>query len=182
MSLSNVLLPEQVLRNYFQAKDENRPHVLDLTFEEDAILDVRSDTSAISFPAITRGRDGIADVLVRRFGQTYENVYTFAMSRPTGALREFTCGWLVAMTEKTTGAIRVGCGRYDWTFSKKQPHLASSLVITISSMAVLPASTMSQVFAWISRLPYPWTSRSEVLGFAPDLPEIRAVLAHLVED
>jgi hypothetical protein len=176
MSESTSLLPETVLRNYFHAKDENRPRILDSTFALDATLEVKNRTSAISFPARTVGRNAIADVLVRDFGKTYENVYSFYLSRPGKQQRTFTCDWLVAMTEKSTGAVRVGTGSYDWTFDDGPPHLATSLVITIASMQVLPASAMPAVFAWVSRLSYPWSSASEVRAAVPNLPEVQAVL------
>jgi hypothetical protein len=175
------LLPETVLRNYFRAKDENRPHLLDATFASDATLVVQNKTTAISFPSQTAGRNGIADVLVRNFGQTYENVYSFYLSRPTGELARFTCHWLVAMTEKSTGAVRVGSGEYDWVFSESPPRLAKGLTITIARMQVLPATAMPAVYAWISRLTYPWSSHAEVSTAPPALPEVAAVLDALHE-
>jgi hypothetical protein len=77
--------PEHVLRAYFHAKDEDRPHLLDGVFSIDARLDIRNPSEQISFPAVTVGLAGIADVLVRRFNQAYENVYsrTVAFTSPT---------------------------------------------------------------------------------------------------
>ena len=63
-----------VLRKYFQAKDENRPHLLEEVFAPDAILQITNKTDTIAFPSVTNGCQAIADVLVRRFGQIYENV------------------------------------------------------------------------------------------------------------
>ncbi len=111
MNQLEALSTEAVLRRYFHAKDENRPHILDDAFASDAELVVANHTTTINFPAVTAGRAAIADVLVRTFGQTYENVYSFYLQRPIGPTREFSCDWMVAMTEKATGAVRVGCGR-----------------------------------------------------------------------
>ena len=61
------LTPEIVLRGYFHAKDENRPHILERVFEPDAELVVVNHASTIAFPARTVGRDAITDVLVRNF-------------------------------------------------------------------------------------------------------------------
>ena len=179
MRQDKALLPEMVLRNYVHAKDENRPHFLDATFEADAQLEVRNSTTAIAFPAITTGRAAIADVLVRTFCQTYENVYTFYLARPVGPLEAFECGWLVAMTDKATRSVRVGCGRYEWTFGRAAPRLASSLVISISSMQVLPAEAAPEILAWVSSLSYPWSSPAEALMGAPGLPELQPVLRQL---
>jgi len=179
MTEPRTSLPEEILRNYFHAKDENRPHFLADTFQSNAVLEVRNHSEAISFPAVTEGRDGIADVLVRRFGQTHENIYSFYLRRPSGMLDTFSCDWLVAMTEKADLTARVGCGRYDWTFSNEPPCLASRLVITISSMEVLPRSTTNLVLEWILGLPYPWTTVDQVHATAPGIPALEAVLRTL---
>ena len=179
MAQARDLLPEQVLRNYLHAKDENRPHLLGVTFHADAVVEVLSHSEAISFPAVTQGREAISDVLVRQFGQTYENIYSFYLSRPSGAADAFSCPWLVAMMVKADGAVRVGCGRYDWTFGTQPPRLASRLVITISAMAVLPNSTADSVLGWILGLPYPWATLDRILANAPDISAVREVLRSL---
>ena len=181
MPKSKALLPESVLRNYFHAKDENRPWILDATFASDATLEVRNKTTTISFPSRTVGRRAIADVFVRDFGKTYENVYSFYLSRPRGQLKRFACPWLVAMTEKSTGVVRVGSGAYAWTFGDPSPNLATDLVISIASMQVLPAASMPIVFAWISGLKYPWSTVGEVCTAPPAIPELQAVLKALCD-
>lgn len=169
-------LPAVILRRYLHAKDENRPHLLDSTFAADAELEIRNATTSIAFPAVTHGRSAIADVLVRHFGQTYENVYTFCLQQPAGASREFECPWLVAMTEKAGGAVRIGGGRYHWTFGAAPPQLATKLVITISIMQVLPAETMPLVYDWVAGLSYPWASPADVVATAPRLSALQPVV------
>ena len=174
-----VLAPQAVLRNYFHAKDENRPHILERVFEPSAELVVINHTSAISFPARTIGREAIADVLVRNFGQTYENVYSLYLSRPPADAAAFSCGWLVAMSEKQSKSARVGCGRYDWSFAKAVPHLATHLIITIHAMQVLPAAELAAVLAWVQALSYPWCTAEEVVRSAPSIELLTPVLQHL---
>jgi len=82
--MANFLDPEAVLRNYFHAKDENRPHVLERVFVPEAELIVENHSGTTAFPARAIGREAIAEVLVRSFGQTYENVYSFYLRRPIG--------------------------------------------------------------------------------------------------
>lgn len=171
--------PQSVLRAYFHAKDENRPHVLIDVFSDDADLKIVNRTENIAFPAATLGRQAIADVLVRSFAQTYENIYSFYMARPPAEVTEFSCAWLVGMTEKESKKVRVGCGRYDWTFQSEMPRLADSLVITIEAMQVLPASQFEPVFAWLQQLSYPWTSLAEVAKLAPRLEPLAPVLHYL---
>ncbi len=100
---------EQILVNYFRAKDGNRPRLLDRVFSADAQLEVRNASSSIAFPGVTLGREQIADVLVREFGRTYENVYSFYLSAPPrGTVEQFSCSWLVGMTEKSDKTVNPG--------------------------------------------------------------------------
>jgi len=160
--VENALSPEAVLRGYFNAKDGNRPRLLESVFSEDAVLEVRNDTSAISFPAVTQGREDIADVLVRSFGQTYENVYSFYLQRPQGRLRAFACDWIVVMSEKGSRGVRVGHGRYEWTFDSASTGLARRLVISIAAMQVFPAEAAAQAWSFVDALDYPWSSWAQV--------------------
>jgi hypothetical protein len=166
MAITAPLPPEVVLRGYFHAKDENRPHLLDRVFSEDAVLEILNRTSTIAFPAVTSGREAIADVLVRTFGQTYENVYSFYLQRPSGQPSAFECEWIVAMTDKGSRNFRIGCGRYEWEFESKPPHLARRLVIFIAEMQVLPASVAPEAYAALASLTYPWSSPAEVRAAA----------------
>jgi hypothetical protein len=175
MSLSPSSI-EQVLLGYFRAKDGNRPHLLDRVFSQDARLEVRNKSTAISFPAVTVGREAIAEVLVRRFGQTYENVYSFYLARPRSAAATFSCQWLVGMTEKEGKSVRVGCGQYEWSLQDGAVPCATSLVITIEAMQILPFSTQEAIFAWLEGLSYPWSTRTAVVASAPAVQRLADVL------
>ena len=150
----------RAMRSYLTAKDENRPHRLEDCFTGDAVVEMRVDTGAISFPPQLVGREAIAETLCRQFGQTYENVYTFYLGRPEGRLPEgrFSCDWLVVMSAKSDGSLRVGCGRYDWHFvatANGEEAIAEHLTIGIDAMAVLPRALGKEIRAWAGRLPYP---------------------------
>jgi hypothetical protein len=173
------LAPATVLRNYFHAKDENRPHLLERVFEPRAELVVLNHADTISFPARTVGREAITDVLVRNFGQTYENVYSFYLRRPQVTAETFSCGWLVAMSEKQSKSVRVGCGQYDWSFARVAPHLATHLTITIQAMQILPPADLAAVLAWVQRLNYPWCAAEEVARASPSIELLAPVLQHL---
>lgn len=159
--------PEVVLQGYFQAKDENRPHLLEDVFTSGAELVIRNGSANIAFPAVTQGRSAIADVLVRTFALCYENIYSFCLARPAPGAREFTCPWLVGMSERSSGDVRVGCGTYDWAFDTHAPYLASRLVITIECMQVLPPAESQRVFAWLQALDYPWSTPEGALHCVP---------------
>ena len=172
--------PLDAVTNYFLAKDGNRPHLLRRTFAADVELDMNVRTDAIAFPATTRGAAAVGDVLVRRFAAEYENVYTFGLVRPTPADRShFRCPWLVGMSAKRDGAVRVGCGVYDWYFTPDPSCLVSRLVITIDRMCVLPGSTVSCIMGWLAGLPYPWCSPEDCLRGAPGIDGLAEIEAYL---
>jgi hypothetical protein len=174
-----ALLPEVVLRNYFHAKDENRPHVLARVFTPDAELSVANRSGTIAFPARTVGREAISDVLVRRFAQSYENVYSFYLQRPPPTSQTFACDWLVAMSEKESKGVRVGCGSYEWVFDAARSGLASHLTITILAMQALPPDELDPVMAWVQALDYPWCTADALRRAAPGSEVVASVLRHL---
>ena len=177
----NTLSAETILRNYFHAKDENRPRLLEHVFAADAALEIGNASSAISFPATTQGRTAIADVLVREFGRNNDDVWSFYLQRPPAACRAFRCGWLVAMTEKASGAVRVGCGTYDWSFAASPSGLATRLAISIDAMEALPAADGPAIYGWVGALDYPWSSASEAIARGPALDRLQPVLAQLTQ-
>jgi hypothetical protein len=171
-----MLDPAEAIATYVKAKDGNRPHLLEGAFAEDATLEMLVKTGSISFPPSSVGREAIARTLIRQFNQTFENVYTLCIGDPPAADAEsFSCGWLVAMSEKDGGAIRVGCGRYDWSFTQTD-HRVQTLSITIEAMEVLQAETLPSVMSWVSSLPYPWCARRTLTTAPPLLPGVMRVL------
>ena len=167
------------IESYILAKDGNRPHLLTDAFALDASLAMTVKTNAIAFPQETQGRDAIASVLVSDFALKYENVYTFCVGAiPVDDPREFSCDWLVCMTEKASGAARAGYGRYDWTRDADSPQV-TRLHITIEAMETLPATFADSVLRWASRLPYPWCERDALKNDAPASATIQCIVAQL---
>jgi hypothetical protein len=165
---------------YIFAKDRNRPHLLEAAFTDDVGLQMIVQTDAISFPPVSKGREALADTLVRQFNQTYENIYTFCLANPPhGEAKSFSCPWLVAMSDKQSHAVRVGCGRYDWSFTDH--GRARGLVITIGAMEVLPAEALEPVMSWVSALPYPWCPAATAAQAIPALTGLRNVALALRE-
>lgn len=170
---------QRSIQQYIRAKDSNRPHLLDQAFTPAAILDMVVRTGSISFPDHVEGRTAIGDVLVTRFGQTFENVYTFCLAAPPPAnVEAFQCRWLVAMSDKNSGEARVGCGLYDWQFDP-QSRLVEGLIITIEHMKTLPATDLPMVMAWASKLDYPWCRPEAAIDNVPDLAELREVVLYM---
>ena len=171
--------PERLLRTYFLAKDGNRPHLMSDVFSESVVLEMIVKTGTISFPPVTQGLAAVTDVLVRRFAQAYENIYSFYLCDPPPAAAVVSCDWLVGMSEKSGGAVRVGCGRYDWRFQQEAPFLADRLVVTIEAMQVLDPGELRPVMAWLAALPYPWCPAARIASSAPPIGALETVLQHV---
>ena len=172
--------PTESINAYIRAKDQNRPYGMRRAFTSDAVLKMIVKTEAISFPPLSKGIESITDVLVRRFAQSYENVLTFCVGDPPPSeARAFSCKWMVGMAERETGAVRVGCGRYDWLFQSAAPYLTRELTITIEFMQILPGSTLQVIMEWLSELPYPWCSAQRALAGAPKVEGLEGMLAYI---
>lgn len=171
--------PAEAVKTYILAKDGNRPFLMRQAFSEDIALEMVVKTDAISFPSTASGLNTVEEILVRRFGVEYENIYTFCLSQPSETDRaRFQCHWLVGMSAKATGQpLRVGCGRYDWHFNEHGKVVR--LVITIEVMKVLSGAELDGVMCWLSSLPYPWCSPSQALLSFPPQHELREVEAYL---
>lgn len=182
MNLTNSVTRETIA-SYIRAKDENRPHLMSRAFADAATLRMIVNTEAISFPPLVHGREAITDVLVRRFNQTYENIRTFCLSSPPAFQRTaFSCAWLVGMSSKEDRVVRVGCGRYDWTFRAERPHLVEELTIAIDVMQLLPADTLASVVDWLEPLPHPWCSKQTLADRAPRLESLAPIRQWLSRD
>lgn len=172
--------PLEAISTYFRAKDGNRPFLMRHAFAQDARLEMVVKTDAISFPSTANGLPELEEILVRRFATAFENVYTFGLRQPTPSdQHRFTCPWLVAMSARSDGGLRVGSGLYDWQFSSDANCLVEKLVITIDVMEVLPARELASIMGWITALPYPWCRPGEVVQDMPRLEKLAPVERYL---
>ena len=168
------------IETYIRAKDCNRPFLMEAAFSTDATLEMIVKAGSISFPPHVRGIVELSQVLVSRFNQTFENVHTFCLASPPAVrVRSFSCDWLVGMSEKESGAVRIGCGRYDWSFRAPDLVLVENLKITIECMQSLPGGTCSEVMTWLAQLPYPWCDAQVAARSMPRLEELGIIAAHL---
>jgi hypothetical protein len=175
-----MLAPADAVQTYIFAKDGNRPFLISRAFAEGAELQIVLKTDAIAFPSETKGRQAIEDILVRRFNVDYENVFTFCLSEPPAAAgAHFPCHWLVAMSAKADGRLRVGCGRYAWHFDGQGK--IEKLVITAEVMKVHPAGELVTVMDWLSALPYPWCRADQALAGLPVSSGLGDIGAYLKE-
>jgi hypothetical protein len=172
--------PADAVKTYILAKDGNRPFLMRQAFAENADLEIILKTDAISFPSSAKGVRALEDILVRKFGVDYENVFTFCLVEPpTAPCRHFPCHWLVGMSARDNGQIRIGCGRYDWYFGAN--GFVEKFVIAIDVMKVLPADELSASMDWLSALPYPWCSADEAFRRMPALQGLAEIKTYLAE-
>ena len=172
--------PAESLFAYLRAKDQNRPYLMRRAFTGTATLNMIVKTGAISFPPLSNGIDSITEVLVRRFAQSYENVLTFCIGDPPkNDAGSFSCNWIVGMSERETGAVRVGCGRYDWRFQSAEPFLTMELTITIEFMQIFPPRSLEVIMDWLSGLPYPWCPVQVAARSAPEIEGIEVILDYV---
>jgi len=172
--------PSELIATYIAAKDGNRPWLMRRAFAEDAHLEMLVKTEAVSFPSSTTGVDAITDVLVRGFSREYENVYTICfLPRPETDSRHFSCSWLVGMSQRNSGEVRVGAGRYEWSFTNVSQPLVERLRITIEVMRVGEPANMRPIMGWLSALPYPWCSKGDAFRAMPRLQHLRDVAEYL---
>jgi hypothetical protein len=172
--------PSEIVRRYILAKDGNRPFLMRHAFAEDAELEMVVNTDAISFPSSAKGLSAIEDIVVRRFGVDYENVHTFCLSQPSEInRRHFPCYWLVGMSARNDGQIRIGCGRYDWYFEAGAECRVERLVIAIDVMKIFPAADLAASMNWLTSLPYPWCAPDEAVRAVPAIAGFAGIEAYL---
>ncbi len=171
---SDQLTATDAIATYIEAKDHNRPELMADAFLDDCELEMAVKTTAIAFPSAAAGLEQVTRVLVRDFSAQYDNVRTFCLSRPpSDHPTRFRCGWLVGMTARQDGALRVGCGNYDWHFRPADGRV-ERLSIEIALMSVLPAEDAGRILPWLAAISYPWCTGPDA---AKDMPSIEALAA-----
>ncbi|MGH1428106.1 MAG: hypothetical protein ACRBEE_09205 [Arenicella sp.] len=157
---------KETISTYIKAKDDNKPHLMKDVFENSASLSMKVKSDAISFPSESQGLDSITNILVSDFSQKYENVYTFCMSDSIMFDEENTlCKWVVVMTDRKEGNIRVGFGGYKWVFNN---DLVKQLTISIEYMIALEKMQSEEIFLWTNKKNYPWCDSGEFLKGVPE--------------
>ncbi|MDE5446194.1 hypothetical protein GWG65_33325 [Bradyrhizobium sp. CSA207] len=176
MNQSKAINAADAIRTYVFAKDGNRPEVMKDAFAGDCELEMVVRTDVISFPRSAQGLEQVTKVLVTNFGDQYENVRTFCFSRPESEhLPHFRCDWLVGMSAKEGGAVRVGCGHYDWHFGSDDRGRVKKLAIDIEIMCLLPVKMSEPIMQWLAALPYPWCSRIQACQSIPAIDALAPI-------
>lgn len=171
--------PVTIIARYIEAKDQNRPHLMPHAFEDTAILTMQVESSEIEFPAQVNGRQAISQTLVRDFAGRFENIYTYCLTQPDDETADgCQLNWLVIMTERASGNIKLGYGRYDWLFNS-QSGLCSKLHIHIEHMQVVSAQVADKIYQRIGDYPTPWQPADALLALLGDHTEFGSAHAFL---
>jgi hypothetical protein len=180
MNRSTAINAADAISTYIQAKDTNRPQLMKQAFAGDCELEMAVRTDAISFPSSAKGLEQITQVLVTNFGDQYENVRTFCLSRPNSDYPPyFRCDWLLGMSARQGGAVRVGCGHYGWHFDSDDDRRVKKLAIDIEVMCVLPAEGSKPIMQWLAALPYPWCSNVKARESIPAIDALQPIESFL---
>ena len=165
-----------IINRYIKAKDENKPHLMAGVFTQSATLKMNVDTNAVSFPSGAVGLTDITKALITDFNHSYENIYTICLEDTLEQKENvLTCRWLVGMSEKETGTVRVGCGEYKWCFTERKACLAEHLTIKIEEMTVLQSGLMMKIMTWLEKQPTSWAYSYSVLESMPDIALLSSV-------
>jgi hypothetical protein len=179
---NGMLKAADAINTYILAKDGNKPSLMEKAFSRDCELEMSVRTDTISFPSAASGTEEITQVLVTKFGDQYENVRTFCLSAPDlDFVPQFSCGWLVGMSSRQDGAVRVGCGMYDWLFDRVDGRV-KKLSIDILAMSILPADKLEEVMHWQAHLPYPWCTRTQALKGLPAIDGLAEIANFLKQE
>jgi len=180
MNRSTAINAADAISTYILAKDTNRPQLMKQAFAGDCELEMAVRTDAITFPSSAKGLEQITQVLVTNFGDQYENVRTFCLSRPNSDYPPyFRCDWLLGMSARQGGAVRVGCGHYGWHFGSDDDRRVKKLAIDIEVMCVLPAEGSKPIMQWLAALPYPWCSNVKARESIPAIDALQPIESFL---
>lgn len=176
MDESKIKTQQDLVLKYICAKDKNRPHLMGEVFTSDAILEMKLKTQNISFPSQTFGLENITEVLVTKFSQSYEQVYTFCLTETiNNSSQLFKSDWIVCMREKRSGEIRIGYGVYNWFFTKEEEPLVRHLTIQIEEMFTMEKEYSTLFFNWVEKLEYPLCSLEQLFKKSPKFRAIQSI-------
>ncbi|WP_321781627.1 hypothetical protein [Burkholderia pyrrocinia] len=173
MKLISLPLAKSLLEKYVQAKDNNRPELIDEAFATDAVLTFSIQTDTINFPQRSEGTADIARTLVSDFAKTFSRCRTYYVSDKlafeNNAMNTMTIPWFVAMRESATDTMRAGKGFYRWGFctARDESWRIAMLHIHIERMDSIPDAEAISLQSLHAALDYPWLT-ADALKLALD--------------
>jgi hypothetical protein len=157
-----MLTHESLLEAYVQAKDKCRPALIQDIYEPNAVLSISTSASAVAFPPLVVGAEGIAQTLVTDFATRFSQCRTYyvcdGLDIRAGGIRHLP--WLVLMREEESASLRIGRGHYNWQMRSHGEDLwrVSDMHIRIDHMMLIADAAGDLLGTLQSLLPYPWLS------------------------
>lgn len=157
-----MLTHKSLLEAYVHAKDKTCAPLIHDIYEPNAVLSISTSASAVAFPPLVVGAEGIAQTLVTDFATRFTDCRTYYVC---DQLRTTADGnrieqllWLVLMREKETASLRIGRGYYNWQMTHHPDALwrVSEMHIRIDHMMLIADVAGDLLTTLHSFLPYPW--------------------------
>jgi hypothetical protein len=155
-----MLTHKSLLEAYVYSKDKCCPSLIHDIYEPNAVLSISTSASAVAFPPLVVGADGIAQTLVTDFAKRFSHCRTYyvcdELEVNNGRIEQLP--WLVLMREEETASLRIGRGYYNWQLNQHPEELwrASEMHIRIDHMMLIPDVAGDLLTTLHSFLPYPW--------------------------
>lgn len=155
-----MLTHKSLLEAYVYAKDRCCPSLIHDIYEPNAVLSISTSASAVAFPPLVVGAEGIAQTLVTDFAKRFTHCRTYyvcdALAVNNGRIEQLP--WLVLMREEETASLRIGRGYYNWQLNQHPEEIwrASEMHIRIDHMMLMADVAGDLLQTLQSFLPYPW--------------------------
>lgn len=164
------------ISTYISSKDGNRPQLIRAAFAENRELEMVARTDVISFPSSAKGMEEVTKILVADFGGQYKMLRTFCLSRPSSP-DAFSLRLARRDVGKAGGAVRVGCGHYDWYFGFDEHRQVKNLSSTSKRCVFFqnPEQALEPIMQRLAALPYPWCSSTQACEVIPAIDTLRTI-------
>lgn len=157
-----MLTHKSLLEAYVHAKDKTCAPLIHDIYEANAVLSISTSASAVAFPPLVVGAEGIAQTLVTDFATRFTQCRTYYICDELHASGDGTrieqLPWLVLMREPETASLRIGRGYYNWQMTHHPQELwrVSEMHIRIDHMMLIADVGGDLLTTLQSFLPYPW--------------------------
>jgi hypothetical protein len=163
----NTAAIKDILEKYITGKDTNQFELLETIYSENSEVTFEIKPNSITFPSVISGNKEIAQILSYEFNKKYSNVKTYYLSGNLPDIKNtkiYKQNWLVLMSEKSSNALYVGTGYYNWEFEYSRAGILQIKHhhIFIEAMVKLTNYPLQFIIDLQNSIPYPWASQDDV--------------------
>jgi len=157
-----MLTHKSLLEAYVYAKDKCTPALIHDIYHANALVSISASASAVSFPPLVVGVEGIAQTLVTDFAKRFTRCRTYYVCDQLflNEDRISYLPWLVLMREEVSASLRIGRGYYHWQLTREleSQWRVSEMHIRIDHMMLVADIAGDLLTTLQSFLSYPWLS------------------------